>query len=80
MDNMRLVYNNVTRTTKSPPGVDIRIPGWGNSSTVEYIDPGLFTFGAYFKSVGDILVKSGLVRDISIRGAPYDFRKAPSKN
>lgn len=76
---MRLIYNNVTRTTHSPPGVDIRIPGWGNSSTVEYIDPSLSSYGAYFKSVGDTLVGVGLERGISIRGAPYDFRKAPSK-
>ncbi|KAL4154537.1 hypothetical protein QTP88_000394 [Uroleucon formosanum] len=59
-----------------PPGIDI--PGWGNSSAVEYIVPSLFTFGAYFKSVGDTLVGTGLERDVSIRGAPYDFRKAPS--
>lgn len=77
---MRLIYDNATHTTHSPPGVDIRVPGWGNSSAVEYIDPSLSTFGAYFKSVGDTLVGTGLERDVSIRGAPYDFRKAPSKN
>jgi len=76
---MRLVYNNDTRTTHSPSGVDIRIPGWGNSSAVEYIDPSLSKIGAYFKYVGDTLVGVGLERDVSIRGAPYDFRKAPSK-
>lgn len=76
---MRLIYDNVTRTTRSPPGVDIRVPGWGNSSVVEYIDPSLSSYGAYFKSVGDTLVGAGLERDVSIRGAPYDFRKAPSK-
>ncbi|XP_022160151.1 group XV phospholipase A2-like isoform X1 [Myzus persicae] len=80
IDNMRLMYDNVTRTTHSPPGVDIRVPGWGNSSAVEYIDPSLSTFGAYFKSVGDTLVGTGLERDVSIRGAPYDFRKAPNEN
>lgn len=76
---MRLEYDNVTRTTRSPPGVDIRIPGWGNASAVEYIDPSLSTFGVYFKNVGDVLVGTGLEREVSIRGAPYDFRKAPSK-
>lgn len=80
IDNMRLVYDNVTRTTHSPPGVDIRVPGWGNSSAVEFIDPSLSSFGAYFKSVADVLVGAGLERDVSIRGAPYDFRKAPNEN
>ncbi|XP_045458033.1 phospholipase A2 group XV-like [Melitaea cinxia] len=80
VDNVRLEYDNVTRTTTSPPGVDIAVPGWGNPEPVEWLDPSHESAGAYFNTIGDALVKMGYVRNISLRGAPYDFRKAPNEN
>ncbi|GFS91955.1 phospholipase A2 group XV [Nephila pilipes] len=38
-DHMSLVYNNQTRKTTNYPGVDIRVPGFGDTSTLEIIDP-----------------------------------------
>lgn len=38
-DNAKLHYDNVTRTTKNSPGVETRIPGWGDPEVVEWIDP-----------------------------------------
>lgn len=35
--------------------------------------------GEYALPITDALVENGYVRDVSLRGAPYDFRKAPSK-
>lgn len=79
IDNMRLVYDNVTRTTSNPAGVDIRLPGWGDPYVVEYLDPSKASPGSYFKDVANMLVSDlGYIRNLSIRGAPYDFRKAPS--
>lgn len=80
IDNMKLTYDNVTRTTSNGPGVEIRIPGFGNSETVEWLDPSHASPGSYFKDIGNALVGIGYVRNVSLRGAPYDFRKAPSKN
>lgn len=83
IDNVRLNYDNVTRTTSNQPGVEIRVPGWGNPDAVEYLDPGdkFFSVSYYFKYIGDALVKElGYVRNLSIRGAPYDFRKGPNEN
>lgn len=79
VDNLRLEYDNVTRTTRNPNGVDIRVPGWGLSEPVEWLDPSHDKTGAYFNNIADSLVKAGYVRNTSLRGAPYDFRKAPSK-
>ncbi|XP_044742751.1 phospholipase A2 group XV-like isoform X2 [Chrysoperla carnea] len=80
IDNLKLTYDNTTRTTKNSPGVDIRIPGFGSSEVVEWIDPSHASAGAYFKDIGNILVQDhGYVRNVSLRGAPYDFRKGPNE-
>ncbi|XP_070164059.1 lysosomal phospholipase A and acyltransferase [Polyergus mexicanus] len=81
IDNLKLNYDNVTRTTSNQPGVDIRIPGWGNPLVVEYIDPSKASPGSYFSDIGNMLVNNmGYVRNVSLRGAPYDFRKGPNEN
>ncbi|KOC68058.1 Group XV phospholipase A2 [Habropoda laboriosa] len=81
IDNMKLIYDNVTRTTRNQNGVNIRIPSWGDPFVVEYLDPSKASPGAYFKDIGNMLVNElGYVRNYSIRGAPYDFRKGPNEN
>lgn len=81
IDNMKLTYDNITRTTRNQDGVDIRIPGWGDPFVVEYLDPSKASPGAYFKDIGNMLVNQlGYARNHSLRGAPYDFRKAPNEN
>lgn len=77
----KLYYDNVTRTTSNTPGVEIRIPGFGQSEVVEWLDPSITRSlaGAYFKDIANVLVKNGYVRNVTLRGAPFDFRKAPSK-
>uniref|UniRef100_A0A1I8P7E8 Group XV phospholipase A2 n=1 Tax=Stomoxys calcitrans TaxID=35570 RepID=A0A1I8P7E8_STOCA len=80
VDNVKLYYDNVTRTTHNTPGVDIRIPGWGSSEVVEWIDPTHNKAGAYFRTIAAMLVDQGYTRNKNIRGAPYDFRKAPNEH
>ncbi|XP_055848995.1 phospholipase A2 group XV-like [Episyrphus balteatus] len=80
IDNVKLQYDNITRTTHNTPGVKIRIPGWGDPEVVEWIDPTKAKTGGYFKDIGDQLVRLGYERKKSIFGAPYDFRKAPNEN
>ncbi|KAL0132732.1 hypothetical protein PUN28_000460 [Cardiocondyla obscurior] len=81
IDNLKLNYDNVTRTTSNQPGVDIKIPGWGDPFVVEYIDPSKASPGSYFKDIANMLVKDlNYTRNLSLRGAPYDFRKGPSEN
>lgn len=75
---MKLHYNNSTRMTGNPEGVTTRVPGWGDPEPVEWLDPSHASAGAYFKDIANTLVGLGYVRNVSIRGAPYDFRKAPS--
>lgn len=79
VDNVKLYYDNVTRTTHNTPGVEIRIPGWGDPEVVEWIDPTHNKAGAYFKDIANMLVSMGYERRKNLHGAPYDFRKGPSK-
>ena len=81
-DNMRLKYDPETHTTRNNDGVETRIPGFGNTSTVEVLGKGVLTnrYGQYFYSIVNGLVELGYERGVNIHGAPYDFRKAASKN
>lgn len=80
IDNIKLVYDNATRKTANMDGVQTRVPGWGNSETVEWLDPSHASSGAYFKDIANTLVSIGHERNKSIKGAPFDFRKAPNEN
>ncbi|PRD28714.1 UNVERIFIED_CONTAM: Group XV phospholipase A2 [Trichonephila clavipes] len=75
VENMRLVYDNQTRKTSNMPGVAIRVPGFGDTKSVEIIDPNIIGT----PHIVDSLVEAGYVRNVSVRGAPYDFRKAPNE-
>lgn len=62
---------------KNAPGVEARVPGFGTTETIEYLDTQNLI--AYFKSIVDTLVSLGYERGVSVRGAPYDFRYGPGK-
>ena len=79
LDNIRLVYNPNNRTTTNSPGVDIAVNDFGNTTSIEYVDPSRIAYTGYFNKMVDALLKLGYRRGFDLRGAPYDFRKGPSK-
>lgn len=76
VDNMKLKYNNKTRRTYDNDGVQTRIPGFGNTTTVEWLDKSQRSFSLYFANIVKHLLPLGYERGINIFGAPYDFRRA----
>lgn len=83
VDNMKLSYDNKTRTTGNAPGVNVTVPDWGSVSSMEFVDPtpiiNYIDFGYYFYNIITALTANGYDRQKNIYGAPYDFRKGPSE-
>ncbi|XP_040185157.1 phosphatidylcholine-sterol acyltransferase [Rana temporaria] len=76
IDNIRVVYNKTTRTASNAPGVDVLIPGFGKTFSVEYLDKS--KLAGYLHTLVQNLVNNGYVRDETVRAAPYDWRLAPN--
>ena len=60
-------------------GVQIRVPGFGETSSVEYLDPDNHLI-PYFHHFVDYFSKHGYVKGVSLRAAPYDWRVTPGSN
>jgi len=80
-----LQFDSSSNTSSNLPGVSTRISGFGTSAGIEYIDPSWTAYflgnaGKYAHDLVEKLVERGYKRDVSIRGAPYDFRFAMSSN
>jgi len=81
-DNIKLVYNKTSKISSNVAGVETRVPGWGDTSSIEYLDPSWSAYllgdaGNYMHDMVKYLVKLGYSRGSDLRGAPYDFRFAP---
>ena len=74
----RMQYDPTLDQYSNAKGVDIRIPGFGNTSTVEVLDPGV-AFTDYFKAIVSHFASIGYTRDKDIRAAPFDWRLGPSE-
>ena len=74
----RFLYNSTDDTYSNNTGVEVRVPGFGNTSTVEFLDysPPI----PYFNTFVDYFVARGYERGSTIRAAPYDWRLAGGKS
>jgi len=80
-DNMRLIYNSTTHTTYNAPGVETRIPGFGNdTASVEWIDKSMRSYSTYFSLIVSKILPFGYIRGENLHGAPYDFRRAANEH
>ncbi|CEF64761.1 Lecithin:cholesterol/phospholipid:diacylglycerol acyltransferase family-containing protein [Strongyloides ratti] len=80
IDNMRMVFNNVTKKCENSPGVDIRTGEFGyDTSIVEWLDSVHFPQANYFATIADTLVSWGYRRNEDLRAAPFDWRLKPTE-
>ena len=75
------MYNASSGQYNNSPGVQVRVPGFGGTETVEYLDPSIKFFGPtdYFHAMVKHFVSKGYIRGKNIVGAPYDWRFSPSE-
>ena len=60
--------------------MNIKVPGFGDTSSVEYLNPGLLKDTIeYFHDMVEYFVDRGYKRGKTIRAAPYDWRLAAGK-
>ncbi|KAI6216616.1 hypothetical protein M3Y95_01268200 [Aphelenchoides besseyi] len=78
-DNMKLIFDNTTKRSTDAPGVDVKIPYFGGTSGVEWLDPSQRSPGRYFQPIVDALVSWGYTRSKNVVGAPYDWRRSPAE-
>ena len=70
VDNMRLSYDPVTKKTSNMDGVEIQIPGFGETSSIEFFDSSGISYSSYFGPIVKNLVAMGFTRGTNLRGAP----------
>ena len=74
-----LVYDSATNNYSNASGVEVKVPGFGGTRRVEYLDAddlGFLPFFPYFHDFVDYFVDRGYERGKTIRAAPYDWRLA----
>ncbi|KAI1287277.1 Phosphatidylcholine-sterol acyltransferase [Halotydeus destructor] len=76
-----LKYDRETKVTQSALGVDIQPRNFGSTGSCEFTSPNAFASHTnYFNSLVKFLVRRDYQRDVNIRGATYDWRRAPHEN
>ena len=76
---MKLEWNRTTRRSSNAAGVDVRIPFFGGTSGVEWLDSSKRSPGRYLEPIVDALVAWGYTRSKNVVSAPFDWRRAPSE-
>ena len=77
----RLKYEPTTGEYVNNRGVETRVPDFGGTSSIEYMDPDtkFIETTDYFHDMIQWFVDKGYTREKDIVGAPYDWRYSPSK-
>lgn len=76
----KLEFDHATNSTSNTDGVDVRVRDPDDLSTVEYlIDLRAPTFGYFALIISRLEYGLGYERNVNLRAAPYDFRKAPNE-
>jgi lysophospholipase-3 len=78
-ENIKLDVDPKTGYAKNAAGVETRTPAFGSTEAVEELDPSIPAHkSAVFRDlVNKLESEGGLVKNVTLRAAPYDFRFTP---
>eukprot|EP01116_Phalansterium_solitarium_P004607 TRINITY_DN1564_c0_g1_i2.p1 TRINITY_DN1564_c0_g1~~TRINITY_DN1564_c0_g1_i2.p1 ORF type:complete len:405 (-),score=131.04 TRINITY_DN1564_c0_g1_i2:364-1578(-) len=71
-ENLKMFYNETSGVYDNFPGVEVRVPDYGNTTAVEYLTPPDKT--PLYHDLINMLVSLGYERGVNLRAAPYDWR------
>lgn len=74
-----LVYDPNTGNFTDAPDCDVVFPGWGETWSIENLDTSRHSSTVYFEYLVSSLLRDPFYKSgVTLRGAPFDFRKSPS--
>ncbi|GAB2222425.1 hypothetical protein Drorol1_Dr00013643 [Drosera rotundifolia] len=73
-ERMMLYYDGVSDDYYNAPGVEIRVPNFGSTKSLLYLDPSLKQITVYMAHLVESLKSIGYSDGSTLFGAPYDFR------
>lgn len=73
-ERMTLYYDGNVNDYRNAPGVETRVPHFGSTRALLYLDPSLKHITTYMAPLVRSLEKIGYVDGETLFGAPYDFR------
>lgn len=77
--NLQPIFDPITKRINNNDGVSIEPRNFGDTESIEYLNPYVKRLSQYFRPAVDYFVNRGYQRGKSIRGAPYDFRLSPQE-
>lgn len=82
LDSAKLHYDVFSRRSYSAPGVTVTTTPFGETDGAEWLSPPPLRIkdNSYFKYMVDGLVSLGYQRNVNIKAAQYDWRRAPNEN
>lgn len=80
VDVFKLKFDWHTNTTMNTDGVDIRVRDPDDVASLEFLSDIQLPHFMYFgPMIWRLMARLGYMRNYNIKGAPYDFRKAPNE-
>ncbi|WOG91888.1 hypothetical protein DCAR_0311143 [Daucus carota subsp. sativus] len=73
-ERMTLYYDPEVDDYCNAPGIETRVPDFGSTDSLLYLDPNLKHISAYMAPLVESLEELGYADGLNLFGAPYDFR------